>query len=81
MFYGKAGAFGASQTGDIRPMHVSSTNRPGLSGSGRMVASPDIDPYWGNFRVGGHLSGTPEIGPLFENCPSILRDFLCAKCH
>jgi hypothetical protein len=45
------------------------------------VASPDIDPYWGNFRVGGHLSGTPEIGPLFENCPSILRDFLCAKCH
>ena len=34
-------------TGADRPMHVSSTNRPGLSGSGRMVANPDITPVLG----------------------------------
>ena len=42
-------------------MHVSSTNRPGLSGSGRMVAHPDINPILGNFRVGGDSLATSAI--------------------
>ena len=43
---------GYVSTGDIRPMHVSSTNQPGLSGSGRMVAYPDRTAFfWDYFRV------------------------------
>jgi hypothetical protein len=41
-------------------MHVSSTNRPGLSGSGRMVADPDITPFSGYVRVGGDPPATRE---------------------
>jgi hypothetical protein len=40
-------------TGAHKPMHVSSTNRPGPSGSGRIVAKPDITPFWDNFRLAG----------------------------
>jgi len=32
MFYGRQAQSGLVKTGDIRPMHVSSTNRPGLFG-------------------------------------------------
>jgi hypothetical protein len=28
-----------------------------------VVANPDIDPFWGNFRVGGDILRTREFSP------------------